>query len=277
MVLSFAFRPPHLEGWARRLTPYLRDSVILASDSPRYHIPIMEQITRAEALKRGLNRYFTGKPCPKGHIGERNVLRFGCIACERQRAAAWAAGNAERYRENQQRYRDDHRQETAEYNRRYKKENKERLRLKRKAVSEADANLHARTHQKRYADPDYARKCKERTKRWKAANRKRAVANEAAWRTANPTRAKAIQQAGWINRRTRERKVGKLKASDVAAVKASGICTACGIAAGPMEIDHKVALSRGGTNHRSNLQLLCRPCNRSKWAKDLTDWLAERD
>ena len=33
-------------------------------------------------------------------------------------------------------------------------------------------------------------------------------------------------------------------------------------------IDHITALSRGGTNLRSNLQLLCQPCNQSKHAKD---------
>lgn len=27
-------------------------------------------ISKAEAVKRGLNRYFTGKPCPNGHIDE---------------------------------------------------------------------------------------------------------------------------------------------------------------------------------------------------------------
>ena len=30
------------------------------------------------------------------------------------------------------------------------------------------------------------------------------------------------------------------------------------------EVDHQVPRSRGGTDHKSNLQLLCSPCNRIK-------------
>lgn len=39
-------------------------------------------------------------------------------------------------------------------------------------------------------------------------------------------------------------------------------CRSCG---GPSaEVDHAVALHRGGTNERSNLQALCRSCHRAK-------------
>jgi hypothetical protein len=41
-------------------------------------------ISRDEALERGLARYFTGKPCRRGHISERfaNRVRAGnCVAC----------------------------------------------------------------------------------------------------------------------------------------------------------------------------------------------------
>ena len=34
------------------------------------------------------------------------------------------------------------------------------------------------------------------------------------------------------------------------------------------EVDHIVPLSAGGTNLKTNLQVLCKPCNRSKGAKD---------
>lgn len=35
---------------------------------------------------------------------------------------------------------------------------------------------------------------------------------------------------------------------------------------GPLHVDHMVARSRGGTNHPSNLQMLCEPCNCRKGA-----------
>lgn len=37
------------------------------------------------------------------------------------------------------------------------------------------------------------------------------------------------------------------------------------------EVDHIVALSKGGTNFRQNIQLLCKPCNRRKHNKDPMD------
>ena len=38
-------------------------------------------ITRDEAIAKGLTRYFTGKPCHKGHIAERSVANFNCVIC----------------------------------------------------------------------------------------------------------------------------------------------------------------------------------------------------
>ena len=60
-------------------------------------------ITRSEAIEAGLNKYFTGVPCKRGHIAERRTLYSVCIACEgvkrayiiskqRARKAAIAAG-----------------------------------------------------------------------------------------------------------------------------------------------------------------------------------------
>lgn len=42
-----------------------------------------EIITRKEALQRGLKRFFTGKPCQKGHLAERNVRSGACLECNR--------------------------------------------------------------------------------------------------------------------------------------------------------------------------------------------------
>ncbi len=33
-----------------------------------------------------------------------------------------------------------------------------------------------------------------------------------------------------------------------------------------LEIDHILPIARRGTNDPANLQVLCRPCNRKKWA-----------
>lgn len=38
-------------------------------------------MTREEARKRGLKRYFTGEPCKHGHVAERWVANTGCTVC----------------------------------------------------------------------------------------------------------------------------------------------------------------------------------------------------
>ena len=43
----------------------------------------MKLISRIEAKEQDLKRYFTGKPCSKGHIAERYTCKSTCIECER--------------------------------------------------------------------------------------------------------------------------------------------------------------------------------------------------
>lgn len=42
----------------------------------------MKIISCQEADRKRLKRYFTGKPCPHGHIAERYVKGRGCVACK---------------------------------------------------------------------------------------------------------------------------------------------------------------------------------------------------
>lgn len=44
-------------------------------------------VTRAEAVKAGLRRYFTGMPCKKGHLAQRIVRNRECEVCSRKRIA----------------------------------------------------------------------------------------------------------------------------------------------------------------------------------------------
>jgi 5-methylcytosine-specific restriction endonuclease McrA len=57
-----------------------------------------EIITRKQAKQRGLVRYFTGKPCPKGHLAERFVSYGQCLACVTASRDAWYYANKERAR-----------------------------------------------------------------------------------------------------------------------------------------------------------------------------------
>lgn len=68
----------------------------------------------SDARDAGLKRYFTGKPCKRGHISERLVSNQGCLACSAEKRAKhrrerpeiwqrsqaiWAAANPDRIRE----------------------------------------------------------------------------------------------------------------------------------------------------------------------------------
>jgi len=37
--------------------------------------------TRAEAFALGEETYFTGNPCPQGHIARRFVKNYNCVSC----------------------------------------------------------------------------------------------------------------------------------------------------------------------------------------------------
>jgi hypothetical protein len=45
----------------------------------------MEIISRDEARAQGLKRFFTGKPCKRGHLAERFVVDAKCVECDRSR------------------------------------------------------------------------------------------------------------------------------------------------------------------------------------------------
>jgi 5-methylcytosine-specific restriction endonuclease McrA len=48
-----------------------------------------EICTGVEARAAGLKRYFTGKPCINGHVAERYVSDWICVACKDMREHAW--------------------------------------------------------------------------------------------------------------------------------------------------------------------------------------------
>lgn len=52
-------------------------------------------------------------------------------------------------------------------------------------------------------------------------------------------------------------------------------CQYCGTKQGPMECDHIMPVSKGGSNEMHNLVTACFDCNRSKRDKPLMDWIRE--
>lgn len=47
--------------------------------------------SRADAVERGVVRYFSGEPCPAGHVVARYTLSGYCVECQRQATRAQKA------------------------------------------------------------------------------------------------------------------------------------------------------------------------------------------
>jgi 5-methylcytosine-specific restriction endonuclease McrA len=199
-------------------------------------------ISRKEAMALGLRRYFTGKPCKNGHVSERRMPGT-CIEC----------------------FELFHRlnpHKTKEYN--SKQYNKPDGREKRRLWSLSWRKRNRLKHN-------------QRTKKWSDDNREKQNAAITRWTLAHPeaTRAK------YARRRSRRKGAeGNYTADDIKAMmkEQAGKCAAphcCADIRHSYEIDHKQPLSRGGSNWPSNLQLLCKPCNKQKSFKTNDEWLCE--
>lgn len=164
---------------------------------------------RKEALSLGLKFYATGRPCHRGHIGERYTTTGRCLQCEVKKTA------------------------------------------RRRGVS-------TKTPQKvcAWARGYYARNRDERRAYYKR------------WKAANPEKARE----GWRNSKARRKgATGRHTARDVAEIllMQKHRCAYCraDLRKIAWHIDHITALRRGGSNDRSNIQMLCAPCNLSKNAR----------
>lgn len=77
----------------------------------------MHFISRSDAIAAGLKRYYTAKPCKRGHIAERITTTSTCVECKSlQEKAHYESGQGAKYR--QQRYQADRPRFLAEQKRR---------------------------------------------------------------------------------------------------------------------------------------------------------------
>lgn len=214
----------------------------------------MEIIGPSEARERGLPRYFTGKPCKRGHVEERYVNNGGCVVCVIERVSRWRKENPDKVRARRranyekenaivQKWRAENRQRDFENKKRYREKNRELFR--------------------------------ESSARYRAANREKTNAAVARWGEANPERRREYDR----RRRAREKGApGDHTAEDIQRLyeQQQGKCVNCrkSLRKG-FHVDHIEPLSRGGSNSPENLQLLCAWCNKSKGAKDPFQWAQE--
>jgi 5-methylcytosine-specific restriction endonuclease McrA len=150
----------------------------------------------------------------------------------------------------------------------------------------------------------------EKYRRWVDQHLAERAADRRRWRKKNPEKDKATakrwrakpEAREWLNaysaeyyrrdlERNRKRAIayvanrkakmakngGSFTAEDVGSLyqRQKRKCAGCGKRR-KLEVDHIVAIARGGSNDLANLQLLCIPCNRTKGARDAIDWAQDR-
>lgn len=163
---------------------------------------------------------------------------------------AWCQANPEKNKASHAKWREKKR----DYIRTYYAKHRERL--------NASAVRSAKKYKEKY------RPVKRATfRRWYYRNQPQAVARTKAWQIANPERAAANAMAAAHRRRARKKQVGgSFTAAEFKALcsKYGNACLCCGRSDVKMQPDHVIPLSREGSNDISNIQPLCRKCNRSK-------------
>lgn len=204
--------------------------------------------SRKEAIEQGLNRYF-GRPCTHGHGTVREVWGRHCAKCTQIAHERLREEYADRKRELERlRYAKDPSRHIKKVQA-YYAVNGEAVREKRNKL-----------HYKNQADEEYRKNNANRARQWKLDNPDKATRNA----KVSKHRRRSLEQNA----------SGSFSADDVAEIVKSqrGKCAYCRTKVGSKyHLDHIVALARGGTNDRRNLQALCPTCNLAKAARDPID------
>jgi len=171
-------------------------------------------------------------------------------------------------------------EERRAYNKAYYKKNATRLKKRSRA-----ANKHKTAEQRQ--------KARERAAAWYRANKKRAHAAMKKWAWEHPEKVRAYHKKVLADnpgrrayhhclRRSRELQSDPPDVAHLTALSQTGHCFYCNVAllqvaARPYNpqrctVDHKIPVSRGGTNARDNLVAACARCNFRKGRKTVEEF-----
>lgn len=222
-------------------------------------------VSRKDAASKGLKHYFTGEPCRRGHVAVRRVSSSACTVCSRDNLSTLRASRREHYRALDRRQKDKDREKlrARDIARYYRDPEKSRERVRnyyRRNAEKVKAKAISR-RRKLKSDND--------PRHFEYLEKNRAKVRD--WAKRNPEKYRSLLRN---TKAKRKGVVGKHTASDIKDIRQmqGGKCAHCAIKLkDKFHIDHIIAVARGGTNFRQNLQLLCIPCNLKKGAFDQID------
>lgn len=199
-------------------------------------------VLRKQASENGLKRYFTGRPCVRGHLDERSANFGQCISCIRENSLVYGK-----------------KLRTEDWDR-YKKYQKKHQKKQREASLKWRAKHPEKVRE--YKKKDY-RKHKDKRKN-----------TQSKWGIKNWDKVKSYR----TNRKARLRKAqGKHSAKEIRVLleRQKYKCAECHRRIGvilkrgelKLHVDHIIPIFLNGSNDIKNLQCLCEPCNLDKGAK----------
>lgn len=183
------------------------------------------------------------------------TLRNACKECWKQINQERRIKNLARYRKQKRQYESKHSKEAAERHSRWVNSNRE--------------------HRKKYARELRRRnpeKFRERSREWRRRNPERSAEFARRWAKSNPEK---IRRKSSRRRAFEMQAKGQFTPADIKKlyINQRGRCWYCQTELGDdYHIDHRIPLSRGGSNDPSNLVLACPPCNLSKHNKLPDEW-----
>ena len=237
----------------------------------------MDFISRKEAKERGLKRYFTGKPCKRGHVAERKINCSTCVECHKEQGRRYLNENRDKERERLRVYREENRERVRESQRKFDAKNKEReneRKRKWKSDNRGYVLQSSREYSRRYRTENrdkalesqrrhyYANheSALERRRRYTRENRDKVLDYASRYYKQNPGAVLANQAR---RRAFKKSQTCECCANDsFAAIYAQAREQGC-------EVDHIKPLALGGMHCVRNLQLLTPEDHKAKTRADL--------